>query len=127
MEFPIVENDVRIGTLRVSRDGLYTRFEAEIPAREGLQRLWLCGRGGHVCLGVLLPAQGMLTLQKRLSRAAWDALPHPLLYAALTAPLPEPQEPSAAAAPAVAETAPSDAPPPRCIRLFGARFVVFRS
>lgn len=127
MDYPILDKQQNIGTLAVREDGLYRVLSARLAYRPGVQRLWLCGRGGHVCLGVLLPAQGMLTLQKRLSRAAWDALPHPLLYAALTAPLPEPQEPSAAAAPAVAETAPSDAPPPRCIRLFGARFVVFRS
>lgn len=126
MNYPILDGQQNIGTLSVREDGLYRILSARLDDRPGVQRLWLCGRAGHVCLGVLLPAQGMLTLQKRLSRAAWDALPHPLLYAALAEPLSVPQEQPAAAVPAVTETAPSD-DPPRCIRLFGARFVVFRS
>ena len=124
MDYPILDGQQNIGTLSVREDGLYRVLSARLNYRPGVQRLWLCGRAGHACLGVLLPAQGTLTLQKRLSRAAWDALPHPLLYAALTEPAA--REPPATSSPSPAEAV-SDDPPPRCVRLFGARFVVFRS
>ena len=111
MEFPILENSARIGTLTISRDGLYTRFEAAIPAREGLQRLWLCGENGAACLGLLTPEGERLALRRRLSRAELARFPAPLLYAALAEP----------------EAKPQTAPEPdgfRRIRLFGDSFVL---
>ena len=94
-------------------------LRAELPPRRGLQRLWLHGEDGSVCLGVLEPRAGQLRLEKRLSRAACAALPRTLLCASLQS------EP------------PLSAPPRRpdggrtekgvqSVRLFGQRFVVFR-
>ncbi len=116
MELPIYDGGERAGTLSVRREGLYAVFRAELPFREGLQRLWLCGESGSACLGVLQPRSGQLRLEKRLSRAACAALPHPLLCASLQR---TPPDRSASA-------------PPResgwqSVRLFGKRFIVFRS
>ena len=90
MDFPILENGARIGTLTVAREGLYTRFEAEIAAREGLQRLWLCSERASACLGLFTPTGDRLRLCRRLSRAELRELPAPLCYAALSEPPPKP-------------------------------------
>ncbi len=92
MDFPILDNGTRIGTLTVTREGLYTRFAAEIPAREGLQRLWLCSEQAAACLGLFTPEGDRLRLCRRLSRAELRALPAPLCYAALTAPPPKAED-----------------------------------
>ena len=115
MELPICEGRERIGTLEVRREGLYAVFRAELPMREGLRRLWLQGDADSVCLGVLQPRDGALRLEKRLSRAACAALPQPLVRASLTRELPPP------------EPGPVRERGARAIRLFGRRFIVFRS
>ena len=115
MDFPILENGERIGTLAVCREGLYTRFEAAIPARPGLQRLWLCGERSAACLGLLVPEGERLSLRRRLSRAELRSLPAPLRYAALAEPKPEARPPLPAE---------GDGRGFRRIRLFGAVYVV---
>ena len=120
MDCPVYDGKERIGTLAVRREGLYAVFTAELPAREGLPRLWLCGTGESVCLGLLEPRGGTLRLEKRLSRAACAALPAPPLYATLS---PE----RAAPAPEAAPSPPKDVPGAQVRLLFGRRFIVFRS
>ena len=119
MELAIFDGRERVGTLPVRREGLYAVFRAELPLRDGLQRLWLCGETERVCLGVLQPHDGRLRLEKRLSRAACAALPRPLLYAALGDRPP--------AAPLSDLAAPSGRRGAESILLFGRRFIVFRS
>ena len=116
MELPIWDGGERLGTLTVRREGLYAVFRAALPFRNGLQRLWLFGETGSVCLGVLQPREGELRLEKRLSRAACASLPRPLLCAALQDALPAAKPP-----------APSGERGPQTVRLFGRRFIVFRS
>ena len=53
MELAIFDGRERVGTLPVRREGLYAVFRAELPLRDGLQRLWLCGETERVCLGIL--------------------------------------------------------------------------
>ena len=120
MDYPVFEGTEQIGTLTVRREGLYAVFSASLPLLEGLQRLWLCGERKSVCLGVLTPRQGMLRLEKRLSRAACAKLPSPLLCASLS-----PERPSPAPAPAV--TPAQGTGGTRELRLFGQRFIVYRS
>lgn len=120
MELPISDGREVIGTLSVRREGLYAVFRAELPRREGLQRLWLCGDAESVCLGVLAPRDGRLRLEKRLSRAACALLPKPLRRAVLSADRPAPL-------PAAAPEIVPDAPAIRERCLFGRRFIVFRS
>ena len=119
MDYPIRDGNETIGTLTVREEGLFRVFRARCAYREGVRRLWLCGEGEPVCLGVLQPQRACLLLEKRLSRAACAALPKPLSFAALVRPAPE--LPAESSPPAPSE------PGPRTIRLFGDRFVVFRS
>ena len=120
MDYPVYEGTERIGMLRVRREGLYAVFSAALPPCGGLKRLWLCGREAVFCLGLPEPRGSMLCLEKRLSRSACANLPRPILYAALSDG--PPALPRSTAAPAKPE--PTGA---REIRLFGQRFVVYRS
>lgn len=120
MEIPIQDGSETVGQLSVREEGLYRVFRARCAKRDGVQRLWLCGGGEPVCLGVLQPSGNALVLEKRLSRSACAALPDPLVSAALSRPAPPPPAPAPAHVPA-------EPPGLRTIRLFGARFVVFRS
>lgn len=119
MELPIYDGGEKVGMLTVRREGLYAVFRAELPLRDGLQRLWLCGETGSVCLGLPEPRDGRLRLEKRLSRAACAALPHPPLRASLQNAPPSP-------APAVISAPPQERGE-RSVLLFGKRFVVFHS
>ena len=76
MELPIYENESPVGTLRVSRQGLYTVFAARLPAAPGLSRLWLqAANGAAAPLGLLEPGEGARRLCRRLSRLELRALP----------------------------------------------------
>ena len=68
MEYPIYEYGREIGRLHARQDGLYTVFEARLPKREGLTRLYLCGEGERRLLGVMEPGAGESRLCRRLSR-----------------------------------------------------------
>ena len=120
MDYPVYEGTERIGMLRVRREGLYAVFSAALPTRGELKRLWLCGREDSFCLGLPTPRGGTLLLEKRLSRSDCAALPRPILYAALS------EGPPALPRPTAAPAEPEPAGP-REIRLFGQRFVVYRS
>ena len=120
MDYPVYEGTERIGMLRIRREGLYAVFSAALPQCGGLKRLWLCGREAVFCLGLPEPRGSMLCLEKRLSRSACANLPRPILHAALSEAPPAPLLPSAPPA----EPEPAG---PREIRLFGQRFVVYRS
>ena len=120
MDYPVYEGTERIGMLRVRREGLYAVFAAALPPCGGLKRLWLCGQEAVFCLGLPEPRGGMLRLEKRLSRSDCAALPRPILYAALS------EEPPTLPRPTAAPAEPEPAGP-REIRLFGQRFVVYRS
>ena len=76
MELPIYENESPVGTLRVSRQGLYLVFAARLPAAPGLSRLWLqAANGAAAPLGLLEPGEGERRLCRRLSRLELRALP----------------------------------------------------
>ena len=68
MEYPIYENGREIGRLQARQEGLYTVFEARIPGRTALTRLYLCGEGESHLLGVMEPGAGESRLCRRLSR-----------------------------------------------------------
>ena len=86
MDYPILEHGREIGRLHAREDGLYTVFEARLPRREGLTRLYLCGGGECRCLGLMEPDGAALYLRRRLSRRA---LPESVVCAA-TEPDPQP-------------------------------------
>ena len=66
------------GSLRISRDGLYTVLEAEAPGCAGLVRLWAHGGGKSTYLGVMQPWSGGLWLRRRLSRRELADFPEPI-------------------------------------------------
>ncbi len=68
MEYPIYENGREIGRLLARQEGLYTVFEARLPGRRALTRLYLCGEGEARLLGVMEPGAGESRLCRRLSR-----------------------------------------------------------
>ena len=82
MEYPIVEKGMEIGRLRARQEGLYTVFEARLPLRTELTRLYLCGKGESRLLGVMEPGSGGCVLCRRLSRRQ---LPAQIEYASTEA------------------------------------------
>ena len=95
MEYPIHENGREIGRLYARQEGLYTVFEARLPARAGLTRLYLCGKGECRLLGLMEPGGGGLCLCRRLSRRE---LPRIIEYAATAPDAPPAQNKGAQAA-----------------------------
>ena len=91
--YKIMHFSQTIGALETSADGLYTVFTARCEPVAPRLRLSVFGEAAHAYLGLMLPEDGALYLQKRLSRLECERLPNPILYAAEEAP--EPEEPSA--------------------------------
>ena len=117
MSVSIVDGGREIGRLEIRSEGLYRVLEARCTYRPGVQRLWLCGDSGCACLGVLAPEGAYLTLRKRLSRSAFEALPQPLRRAALQPETPKPPPPQPM----------PDGKGLQRIKLFGKTFVVYRT
>ena len=84
MEIPVYLNGEAAGTLRVSREGLYTVLEAEVPGQDGPVRLWVHGGGKSAYLGVMQPVGGGLSLRRRCSRRELSAFPEPMEFASDT-------------------------------------------
>ena len=83
MEYPIIIDGAEAGTLNVTVEGLFTVFEANVRAHEGLVRLSVYGGGQEGYLGVMQPWSGGLYLRRRLSRRECAALPREIEYAGL--------------------------------------------
>lgn len=92
MEYPVYVPGMPDGVLLVTKDGLYTVFEARLPFSPQLLRLWLHGGGESACLGVLEPRGQELYLRRRLSRRQLDKLPANIEYATNSAPEEKPEE-----------------------------------
>lgn len=76
MDYPISYHGEETGRISVELDGLYYRLSArcEEPGH-GIWRLWGCFGFESRCLGVCIPAEGGLCLEKRVSRRSWPELP----------------------------------------------------
>ena len=68
MDYPLLLDGERAGTLRVEQQGLYTCMEVTAAAREGLLRIWVQGGGREAYLGIMQPEGEGLSLRRRLSR-----------------------------------------------------------
>ena len=79
--YPVLINGEKKGTLTVSHDGLTTRFDAKCEDPGTLVRLSVYGGGKEGYLGVMTPENGVLTLHRRLTRAALAAFPAEYLCA----------------------------------------------
>lgn len=75
MNYPIFLSGRQAGKLNISRDGLYTLFQARILGASGLYRLWLQGEGRSAALGLMFPGPGGLMLHRRMSRLEMKGLP----------------------------------------------------
>ena len=78
MSIPVTINQEALGTLTISRDGLYTVLEAAAPPVGGLVRLWAHGGGRSAYLGLMQPTDEGLLLRRRLSRRELAAFPDPI-------------------------------------------------
>ena len=80
--YNILHSGKPIGTLETTADGLYTVFSARCEPVLPRLRLSVFGETAHAYLGLMLPEDGALYLQKRLTRLECERLPSPILYAA---------------------------------------------
>lgn len=80
--YPVLINGEKKGMLTVSREGLTTRFDAKCEDPGTLVRLSVYGGGKEGYLGVMTPENGVLTLHRRLTRAALAAFPAEIELAA---------------------------------------------
>lgn len=80
--YPVLINGEKKGTLTVSREGLVTRFDAKCEDPGTLVRLSVYGGGREGYLGVMTPENGVLTLHRKLTRAALAAFPAEIEFAA---------------------------------------------
>lgn len=117
--YPVLINGEKKGTLAVSREGLTTRFDAKCEDPGTLVRLSVYGSGREGYLGVMTPENGVLTLHRKLTRAALAAFPVEIEFAAeagrnTSAPERRPeggQTPEKRAETAPAQSAPAPAAP----------------
>lgn len=82
MEYPVYIDGAERGKLRVTREGIRTRFSAECEKAQGIIRLWVFGNGERAYLGVLCPAGDALVLSKCFSRNEMRGFPSKIEYAA---------------------------------------------
>lgn len=80
-EVPLYIHERKAGCLHISREGLYTVLEAELPGSAAeLVRLWAHGEGRDAYLGVMQPKDGGLWFSRRLSRRELAAFPEPIAF-----------------------------------------------
>ncbi len=87
--YPVIINGSVCGKLRVEKSGAYMRFVAECPMQSEVIRLSVYGGGEEGYLGVPLPEEGMLKLDKKLSPAAMKSFPKSIDHCALAGEKPE--------------------------------------
>lgn len=82
MEYPLIIDGKRAGTLSVEEDGLFTVFEAAADTADRLVRLAVYGGGAEGYLGVMQPWSGGMYLHRRLTHRELAAMPQRIEYAA---------------------------------------------
>lgn len=87
---PLLLRGEETGFLTVERRGLITEFSARCPDPGGLVRLSVYGGGKEGYLGVMEPANGALTLCRKLTREDMRAFPSKIEYAAEAGGVPGP-------------------------------------
>jgi len=118
MEYPLLLEGERRGSLTVERRGLYTYLEAAAKVGRGLYRIWVQGGGAEAYLGIMEPGDDGMVLRRKLSRRDMAAFPAVIEQAsdrrlALLRPAscpPEDAAPEAEAVPPPDETAPAGEP-----------------
>ena len=87
--YPIIIKGENSGELRVLKEGAYTRFLADCQDYGELIRLSVYGEGKEGYLGVPMPKNGRLYLDKRLSPNAMRGFPEEIERCALAGEKPE--------------------------------------
>lgn len=87
--YPIIIKGENCGELRVSKEGAYTRFVADCVSFGGVIRLSVYGGGAEGYLGVPMPVNGRLRLDKRLSPVSMKAFPRVIERCSLAGEKPE--------------------------------------
>ena len=82
MEYPLLIDGERSGSLTVSVDGLFTVFEAAAGPQDTLVRISVYGGGEEGYLGVMQPWSGGLYLRRRFSRGEMRRMTSVIEYAA---------------------------------------------
>ena len=82
MEYPLFIGGEKRGILRMTQEGLYTVFEAELPGlQEGIYRISLHGGAEQAYLGILQPWSGGMYLRKKITRSERKKLPQSIEFA----------------------------------------------
>lgn len=81
MEYPVIIDGRRAGTLNVSRQGLYTVYRARVDKRTELLRLSVYGQGREGKLGLMQPCGEGMYLERRFSDAGQRDFPRRIEYA----------------------------------------------
>lgn len=81
MEYPVIIDGRRAGTLKVFRQGLYTVYRARADKYAGLLRLSVYGQGREGKLGLMQPCGEGLYLERRFSQAGQRDFPCKIEYA----------------------------------------------
>lgn len=81
--YPIIIKGETCGSLSVTKEGAYTRFVADCTSFGGVIRLSVYGGGVEGYLGVPMPRDGRLRLDKRLSPAAMKSFPREIEHCSL--------------------------------------------
>lgn len=90
--YPIIIKGDKCGELKVSKEGAYTRFVADCVCFGGVIRLSVYGGGVEGYLGVPMPIDGRLRLDKRFSPAAMRSFPASIERCSVAGEKPEPPE-----------------------------------
>lgn len=80
-KYDITKDGEKLGTLTVVRQGGYTVFRADCGMMPGIFRLSVYGQGREGYLGVLMPEQGRMRLEKKLSSYAMRGFPGEIEFA----------------------------------------------
>ena len=82
MEYPLLVDGKRAGTLDVREDGLFTVFDAHCEKKTGILKISVYGGGMEGYLGIMQPGHDGLYLRRRFSKAQMKDFPPKIEYAA---------------------------------------------
>lgn len=94
MDYPVIIDGENAGILRAEQRGLYTHFSARFPDPGRLLRICVYGGGKSALLGVAMPENGELVLERSFSRRAMESFPAEIEYAAPEGEEPKKSEPA---------------------------------
>ena len=82
--YPVFMGETEVGELNIYPQGLYTVFSAKCRPSNGLWRLYLTGSDKVSCLGLMVPKNELLILNRRLSKSELKSFPHSISRAEIS-------------------------------------------